>query len=301
MAEVLTENAAIVATELSANMLRHAGGGELLIRAIDDDTFRGIELLAIDRGRGMRDVGQSLKDGHSTRGTAGTGLGAARRLSDEFDVHSEPERGTVVLSRVGITQKTREPYARWGAVASNAPGETVSGDLWAMAQRNGTISVMMVDGLGHGQKAHEAASAAQHVFTEYSGDSPGSLLHRMHSALRFSRGAAVAIACSDLFARSLTYAGIGNVSGSVVKSDGAHQGLVSNNGTVGADSISVKEFQYDWGPGDTFILHTDGLQTRWSLKERPGLATRHPAIVAAVLHRDYLRGRDDATVAVLSR
>lgn len=301
MAEVLTENAAIVATELSANMLRHAGGGELMIRAIDNDTFQGVELLAVDRGPGMTDVRRSLEDGHSTRGTPGNGLGAARRLSGEFDLHSERDRGTVVLSRVGTTQQARGLKVRWGAVATNAPGETVSGDLWAIAQQDGSISVMMVDGLGHGLKAHEAAVAARRVFTEHSGDSPGNLLHRMHAALRSSRGAAVAIGRSDFFAGSLTYAGVGNVSGIVVKPDGEQHGLVSNNGTVGADHISVKEFEYGWGPGDTFVMHTDGLKTRWSLKERPGLAARHPAIVAAVLHRDYLRGRDDATVAVLSR
>jgi anti-sigma regulatory factor (Ser/Thr protein kinase) len=301
MAEVLTENAAIVATELSANMLRHAGGGELLIQVIDDEAFRGIELLAVDRGPGMSDVRRSLEDGHSTRGTSGTGLGAARRLSVEFDVHSEPGRGTIVLSRVGITPEHRALPMRWGSVASNAPGENVSGDQWAVAQQDGWVTVLMVDGLGHGPKAHDAATAAQNVFAEHSSEQPGSLLHRMHTALRTGRGAAVAIARCDFFAGSVTYAGIGNVSGIVVKPDGQQNGMVSNNGTVGADGISVKEFQYEWGPGDTFIMHTDGLKTRWSLKERPGLVARHPAIVAALLHRDYLRGRDDATVAVLSR
>jgi hypothetical protein len=123
----------------------------------------------------------------------------------------------------------------------------------------------------------------------------------MHTALRSSRGAAVAIARCDLFSGSLTYAGVGNVSGAVVKPDGALNGLVSNNGTVGSDSISVKEYQYAWEPGDAFVMHTDGLKTRWSLRERPGLAARHPAIVAAVLHRDHVRGRDDATILVLSR
>ena len=301
MAEVLTENAAIVATELSANMLRHGDGGDLLIQAISDDQFQGLELLAVDHGPGMSDVRQSLQDGHSTRGTSGTGLGAARRLSSEFDLHSEPGFGTVVLSRIGIAQESRGLHARWGAVSSNAPGETVSGDQWDIAQHDGFVLVLMVDGLGHGPKAYEAATAVRQVFAQHSSEAPGSLLHRMHTALRSSRGAAVAIARTDLSAGSMTYAGVGNVSGIVVKSDGQQQGLVSNNGTVGTDSISVKEFQYGWGPGDTFIMHTDGLKTRWSLKDRPGLTARHPAIVAAVMHRDYLRGRDDATVAVLSR
>jgi hypothetical protein len=301
MDPVVTENAALVATELSSNMLRHAGSGDLLVQAVGDRFFRGIELLAVDRGQGMSDVNHSLRDGHSTRGTAGTGLGAARRLSHEFDIYSEPERGTVVLSRVGGAPERRPPLLRWGAVGTSAPGETVSGDQWAIAHDASTVSVFMVDGLGHGPKAHEAAMQAGKVFTDYGNESPGSLLRRMHEALRSSRGAAVAIAQSDIASGVVTYAGVGNVNGIIVRLDGRSQGLLSNNGTVGADRISVKEFTYDWQPGDTFVMHTDGLKTRWSIKDRPGLAARHPAIVAALLHRDYLRGRDDATVTVLSR
>src|SRR5690242_17019331 len=107
MDTVVTENAALVATELSSNMLRHAGSGELLIQAVGNASFRGIELLAVDRGQGMSNVNHSLQDGHSTRGTSGTGLGAARRLSHEFDIYSEPGRGTVVLSRVGGAPDSR--------------------------------------------------------------------------------------------------------------------------------------------------------------------------------------------------
>jgi anti-sigma regulatory factor (Ser/Thr protein kinase) len=301
LGEVRTERAAIVATELAGNMLRHAGGGELYIRAGADESFEGVELLAVDRGPGISDVRRSLEDGHSTGGTPGTGLGAARRLSTLFDLYSEVGRGTVVVSRIGKSDARRATGIAWGLVATNAPGEEVSGDQWAIVQRNGALSFMMVDGLGHGLKAHEAAMEAEHVFRDHVEEQPGVLLQRIHTALRSSRGAAVALGTVDLVSGTLTYAGVGNIAATLIRTDGQSQGLVSNNGTVGADTISVKEFQYQWEVGERLVMHTDGLRTRWSIKDRPGLGACHPAIVAAFLHRDFLRGRDDATVAVLSR
>ena len=92
---------AIVATELANNLLRHAGGGELLLQTLGDDESPVVELLAIDRGPGMADVARCLADGYSTGGTPGTGLGAVRRLATEFDIYSAPGEGTIVMARFG--------------------------------------------------------------------------------------------------------------------------------------------------------------------------------------------------------
>ncbi|WP_224011702.1 ATP-binding protein, partial [Paraburkholderia tropica] len=89
---------AIVLTEAATNILKHAGHGELLVRALD----HGVELIALDRGPGMSDVHAALADGHSTAGTPGTGLGAIRRLSDQFSLWSQPGHGTVL--RVLVAQ-----------------------------------------------------------------------------------------------------------------------------------------------------------------------------------------------------
>jgi anti-sigma regulatory factor (Ser/Thr protein kinase) len=301
LGEVLTANVGIVATELASNMFKHAGGGDLYIQHIADEEFNGLELLAVDRGPGVRDVSLALQDGHSTSGTPGTGLGAARRLSGVFDLHSEPGKGTVVLSRIGTERAQHVVTPAWGSIATSAPGETVSGDQWSMMCREGVLHVVMVDALGHGVLAHEAARTAIQTFTEHGADQPGAFLRRAHETLRSRRGAAIAVARCDLGRGTLTYAGIGNVAAVIIRMDGRQHGLVSHNGTVGADSISVKEFAYEWMPGEKLVMHTDGLRTRWILQERPGLTARHPAVIAAVLHRDCLRGKDDATVLVMAR
>jgi len=92
---------AIIASEMATNLVRHGGGGEILCRLLPGDA--GIELIACDRGRGMVDVEECLRDGFSTGGTAGTGLGAIRRLATTFDIYSVHGMGTVVLAQVLVT------------------------------------------------------------------------------------------------------------------------------------------------------------------------------------------------------
>src|SRR5262245_52957079 len=81
--------AGLVATELATNLVKHAVGGEMLIRSVRPRPVGEIELTALDRGPGIDELSRSLADGHSTAGTAGTGLGAVQRLADTFDIHSQ--------------------------------------------------------------------------------------------------------------------------------------------------------------------------------------------------------------------
>src|SRR6186713_834156 len=72
---------ALAVTEASTNILKHARQGRVLLRPIDNRPAIAIELLALDRGPGIGNLAASLRDGHSTAGTPGTGLGALARLS----------------------------------------------------------------------------------------------------------------------------------------------------------------------------------------------------------------------------
>src|SRR5262249_24217089 len=74
----------LVVTEAATNLVNHTPQGQLLARAFDRDGVAVIEVLALDQGPGMANVSESLRDGYSTAGSPGTGLGAIKRLSDEF-------------------------------------------------------------------------------------------------------------------------------------------------------------------------------------------------------------------------
>ena len=98
--ESLSGNVALVATEISTNLLKHARGGEVFLTPLSDRIARGVEILAIDRGPGMGELGQCLTDGYSSGQSPGTGLGAITRLSREFDIYTERDRGTVMVSQI---------------------------------------------------------------------------------------------------------------------------------------------------------------------------------------------------------
>lgn len=290
---------AIAATELATNLSRYATAGRVLLQSLTPVAGACVELLAIDGGPGM-DVDQCLTDGYSSGGTSGTGLGAVKRLACSFDAYSRPGSGSVVMARFGSggSRPSRTPF-RWGAVSTNAPGEEVCGDAWSIAERDGELSVMVADGLGHGPSAAEAANRAVVTFARHSFDGPDTFCETAHRDLAGTRGAAVALAH---LARggSARYTGIGNISGVIVANDGSSRGLVSQNGTVGYQMRPAQPQDYAWPSPARLIMHSDGLTNRWTLSAYPGLLRRHPAVIAGVLHRDFLRGRDDATVVVVA-
>ena len=288
---------AIAATELANNLLRHAGGGEILVQVLGSDGSATVELLAIDRGPGMADVDRCMRDGFSTGGTPGTGLGAVRRLADDFDIYSVPGEGTVVMARFG-----KGPDAKFGAVCVPLHGEPDCGDAWHLVADGHRVAAMVVDGLGHGTFAAEAARAGIEAFTTSPWAPPHFLMHLAGTAMARTRGGAAAAALIE--GNAVSYAGVGNISGSLVSADKS-QGLVSHAGTLGMQGMGTaprraQQFEYTRPAGGLLVMHSDGLSARWSLKERPALFSHHPAIIAGVLYRDHGRGKDDATVLVIA-
>lgn len=290
--EASSSRLGVIVTELASNVSKHGGGGELLLQAIPTATGSAVEVIAIDRGPGMSNVNQCLEDGYSSRGTPGTGLGAVKRLAAEFDIYSTRRHGTVVMARIG-----GHCECRLGAICTPKEGETECGDSWRLATNRGQLTALMViDGLGHGPCAAQAAHAAAGSFASQPFENPARQIERAHQALGGTRGAAVACAAWNS-TPSLKYAGIGNICGRLVGEAGNH-GLVSHSGTVGFQVRRVQEFDYPFASGALLIMHSDGLGTRWDLDDYAGLRYRHPAIIAATLYRDHARARDDATVIV---
>ncbi len=293
---------ALVVTEAATNLIKHAGGGELIVRELRSDGTHGIEILALDKGPGMSNTEASLRDGYSTAGSSGTGLGAIARLSAGFDIYSLPGKGTALLAELwpGPVPAGMHSPPKIGGVGVTKPGDEVSGDAWGVSQSEDCTSILMADGLGHGVGAAEAAREAILAFQEDPDATPTLTLERVHDALKKTRGAAVALAKIDLTREIVCYAGIGNISATIIADGG--QGrvshLVSHNGTAGHEVRKIQEFTYPWTNDSVLIMHSDGLVTHWDLDHYPGLLARRPSLIAGVLYRDFTRQRDDVTVVV---
>jgi anti-sigma regulatory factor (Ser/Thr protein kinase) len=302
--EVCIGRACIIATELANNILRHAGSGEILIQVLDDGIGPQLEMLAIDRGPGMKDVDECMRDGYSTHGTSGNGLGAISRLSSTFDLYSGLGQGTVILSRSVNKRNVPSPgsapskaFLEFGAISVAVAGEIECGDAWCIANDGVSTALLVADGLGHGPLAARASQSAVTAFCESPFIAPSETMKNLHRSLAGGRGAAAACAVLQRSESKLKYAGVGNISGCVVTEERS-RGMVSHNGTLGVQLHRTQQFEYDCPLGSRVVMHSDGLSARWNIANYPGLHMRHSAIIASVLYRDFARKRDDVTVVI---
>ncbi len=292
---------ALVVTEMGTNLVKHARGGSLFI------THRGsargdIEALSVDSGPGIRDLAQCMTDGFSTGGSPGTGLGAIRRSSDDFDAYSAVPAGTISVARVRPQPRDPGPLVsyRLGALAVPMRHETANGDSWAVAVEGSRGAVMVADGLGHGPAAAAASLAAIAVFARAPFADLAALLEASHTALRSTRGAAVSAATFDSEGSMVRSVGAGNVTVRIVSAV-SDRTVLSQHGTVGLQIRKPAITATDWPPHALIVLHTDGILARWRSDAIVPLMGKDPSLIAGLLMRDYCRNTDDATVVVIRR
>src|SRR5579871_1733807 len=295
--EIRRGQAGIIVTEAARNVFLHGRGGEIVLCPWTDNEGGGLDIVAIDKGPGMEDVARCLRDGYSTTGTSGNGLGAISRLADRFEIWSAAGQGTAILARVLNKRNPSPDSFLTGTISVPITGETECGDNWAELHTVDRSVFIVTDGLGHGRAAAEASREAIKVFRQVPELSPEKMLLRIHNALKSTRGAAAAIAEIDIPQRQIRYAGVGNILASVW-SNGTSHSMASHNGTLGHNHLRVQEFSYLWPAQSILIMHSDGLNSHWDLRRYPGLAFKQPRLLAAVLYRDSKRGRDDATILV---
>ena len=310
---------ALAVTEAASNLHKHARQGALLLAVNRDADVPGIDLVTIDSGPGLRDVGAAMQDGHSTVGTLGIGLGAIRRLADFCDLYSVPGHGTALVAR--FWPVPRAPAIRCAGLIRPITGETECGDAYGVLRTGDTVTAVFCDGLGHGPLAAAAAAAALAAVlgepatgpatamgpatgsASASGPASGSasepvaLLERAHRRMSGTRGGAVAVVqVSGQLAR---FAGLGNVAAFIL-SAGSRKSMLSVPGIAGYQARAFRQFEYEVPPGAAVILHSDGISSRWEVAAVPGVETKDPLLIAAVLLAEAGIHRDDAGVVVLA-
>ncbi len=315
LAESLIANAELAATELGTNLLRHAlPGGYLLWRLLA--RRRGIELISVDYGPGIGDVPRvlagriredfqdALREGRKLLGM-GVGLASVQRLAGEFDLFSRTGLGagigTVVVARILNPQLPPPPQGGQRAAGVSVPVVAGGcGDGWAVVQDSQGMTLLLVDGLGHGHKAELAADAAVAVLHGgFDGTLPDYFL-RANQAMRSTRGGAASLCRVDANSERLRFGGAGNVEGRVYLRERSYS-LVPRPGTLGISftAPAVRVVESDWEPGATLILHSDGLRVSLDPALCRLTQAHDPAVLAALLHRDSRRGNDDATIVVI--
>ncbi|MET8564874.1 SpoIIE family protein phosphatase [Streptomyces flaveolus] len=312
LAAARTAAAELVATELATNLLKHAGGGRMVVNLVmapaggGEDT--SVQLFSLDNGPGIPDVGAALRDGWSTAaGSLGAGLGSCQRSASAFHLYSLPGRGTVAAARIdpepGRRGTPAAPVPAGGITIALAQADQ-SGDAWSWVRSGSLQTLLLADGLGHGPKAAHASTAAVEELRRTAHLPPADILRRLHTALRPTRGAAVTVAQVDTDRAELSFAGVGNV-GARVRTGDSWTSLVSHPGIVGAYfPAHVPVRRVPWRRDSLLVVHSDGLPSRWRPPEDPRLLAQDPSLVAAAILRDAgspaRPARDDTSVAVLA-
>ncbi len=285
---------ALAVTEAASNLHKHASQGSMLLRISRDDSRPAIEMVTIDGGPGFRDIGAALRDGHSTSGTLGIGLGAIRRLADFCDLFSVPGHGSALVAR--FWPAPQPGAARYAGLVRPITGESECGDAFGVAETEGGVTGVLCDGLGHGPLAAIAALEAVEAVLESPAAEPAVLVERAHRRMARTRGGAIGVV--QVAGPVARFAGLGNIA-AVILTDGTRRSMLSVPGIAGHQARTIRQFEYAVTPGAAVILHSDGVSGRWDAAALPGLHAKDPLVVAAALLAEAGTRRDDAGVLVL--
>ncbi|MCT9089980.1 SpoIIE family protein phosphatase [Streptomyces sp. ASQP_92] len=288
----MPDQAAVLASELASNIDKHARDGALYIQALP--LGDGVEILAADRGPGMPELERCLADGYTTVGTLGAGLGAVSRIASDFTIRTRTGTGTYASAR--LVRPDQPGTAPQNAALTCLPAdlEEHCGDAGAVMDTGTSRTAAVIDGLGHGHEAAEAAHSALRTFRTAAARSLPDILTAMHRTLRHTRGAAVGLL--RLQGERAQYCAIGNIRAVALSPEGVHHRLTGQPGVVGWRMPTPTTHAFDLPAGTTALLHSDGIDARWTQDPALFVLRLPPPLLTAAVTHNHRNTRDDATV-----
>ncbi|MBO9204566.1 MULTISPECIES: ATP-binding SpoIIE family protein phosphatase [Niastella] len=291
----------IIVAEMASNLVKHAGGGQILAKLVHHNNNYGIELISIDNGAGIADVNKMLRDGESSKSTLGLGLGAMQRLGDTFQIYSQKNWGTIILCRKyvkGLALHIKPPIAEVRSVVVAKPGETKCGDSFFHIENKSHVKLFLADGLGHGVEAARAVQEAGIAFANCPELYPPEILRYINLSVKKTRGLVGMVAIFDLAKKTWEVCGVGNIT---IKINGPtiSKNFMSYNGIIGLNMPRIlTSQQIVHEQGQYLIMCSDGLRGRWDTLKYTGISRYDLTILASSLFKDFTRTTDDTSVAI---
>ncbi len=301
--EKACEEVSLAVSELASNLVKHAGGGTLQLTPLTSEGRIGIRIESIDTGPGIADVEQAVADGFSTASGLGYGLGAVNRLMDTLDITSrqEPSAGTRIVCTRWIReyQPSAEPCPlSFGAATRGHPAMTVNGDAFVIKRWGEHALVALIDGVGHGPPARQAAQTARQYIETHFDRSVEEVFRGVAASCRATRGVVMALARFDWMRARMTFAAVGNVEARVF---GAADpvNFVVRRGILGVSVVNATVTHHRWETDWIMVLQSDGMKTHWQWEDFPELATAPASLAAWRLVAALAKDDDDATAVVV--
>ena len=289
----------IIVAEMASNLVKHAGGGQILVKLVEEHNLQGIEIISIDNGQGMADITRMVADGVSTKNTLGHGLGAMKRLADVFQVFSQKGWGTVIVARIfqeELPHFKKMPAAEIRTIVLPKPGEEKSGEGYEIFISKESISIFLGDGLGHGAEAAAAVERARVAFKACEENDPVEIIRFIDTNVRKTRGLVGTVVVFDLKQKIWKLCGVGNI-GTKILGNSFSKNYMAYNGIIGLNlprTLNTQEWPYE--KGQCLIMCSDGLKSRWDTTKYPGILRYDLSVLSAALWKDFARNTDDMSV-----
>lgn len=290
----------IVVAEIVSNLSKHAGGGEVFAKLIEEKGIPGIEIIAADNGPGIGDLKGMMQDGASTKNTLGQGLGAIKRLSSFLQIYSQKGWGTLLLSRMltnEVPAAGKRELLEVRSLVVPKPGEEECGDGFYYKQTKEHIKLFLGDGLGHGKEAAIAVQKAIEAFKLCAENSAVENLRFINQSVKRTRGLVATVAIFSIKEKKWRVAGVGNITTKIY----GHNGVKNHNpynGIVGLNmpnTMNDQEMLYE--PGQCMVLCSDGMKSKWDLVKLPGILRYDLSLLNAAIFKDFARNTDDMSIA----
>jgi negative regulator of sigma-B (phosphoserine phosphatase) len=189
------------------------------------------------------------------------------------------------------------PLVEYGVARFVLPGQIESGDHHLVHCRRDGILIAAIDGIGHGEEAATAAKTAVSILKAGADEPVLSLVQRCHEGLRATRGVVLSLAAIETGHGMMTWIGVGNVQGVLVRSGAkngtGHEGLLLRGGVVGSQLPALQAAVLPIAKGDTLVFVTDGIRAEFAESLS---ALESPQRAADKILKQHCRGNDDALV-----
>jgi len=306
----------IVINELCTNFIKHkAVEGTLLFDIYEETDSVGIEITAQDKGPGIKDVDEIMKDGVSSKGTMGGGIGAIKRLMDSFEIHSNyndskyisfdskhtelESMGTLIRLRKSPrnSPKLKENDIKFSILSRPYPGMGVNGDYYYIKKIKYRCIFAVIDGLGHGIEANSSSKLAAEIINDNIHKPIQDILSSVNKGLVCTRGVVAGIIIIDTLKKEFEYSAVGNIEFRYIL-NGTTERFIHTNGFLGAYSNNkIKVHKKTYEKDAIITMCTDGIINKWDF---PYLDTHlnNPAVPANSILKNFGKDTDDATILV---
>ncbi|MDJ0878874.1 MAG: ATP-binding protein/SpoIIE family protein phosphatase [Halieaceae bacterium] len=317
--EVDAQAVSTAVSELSRNILKYAGRGEITLQNAEHGSSRGVVVTARDRGPGIEDVETAMQDHFSSSGTLGLGLPGVRRMMDDFTITSKPGeltevrclkwdhpplRATRILPGYRPCAKHATPQdcddcQELDASQFSRPcqGERVNGDVAMIERRGHLLMTAVIDGLGHGPEANRVSSTARDFLQHRWSQDVVDTMRKLHDELRGSLGAVAGIAVIDSRSGQVNFSGIGNIAYRVFGQRNLR--LMSAAGNLGHQIRSPRQEQHTLAEDEVIVIYSDGISDRFELQDYPQILYQSADTIARTVVERFGKAHDDATCIAL--